>query len=176
MTDNTVPWFQRLWGTVEEPKWTTTIMVAGYLVAIATAIGFIVVPTPHPLPYTNLVLQVLAVGMLALGGIIGAPMAWLGRWWVERSGAALCLGGVLVTLFDVVVLLLPGGPSLVAPVLTVGAVGFSVVLFASRLSRVNKQPYAPGRGPETPEMRADKLLAHIIAEDTSHGRVTPGDE
>ena len=168
MTDNTVPWFQRLWGTMEEPRTITALMVFFYTVAVGAAVGFAIVPTPHPLPHSNFVLQVLAVGLLGLGGLIGAPTAWLGKWWLERACATACLGGMFVLLFDVAVLLHPQKPNLAAPVLTLTAVLFSMGLWGTRILRINGQPYAPGRGPETPEMQADKLLAHIIAEDHEH--------
>ena len=161
-------WLYTLWGTLEEPRTITALMVFFYTVAVGAAVGLAIVPTPHPLPHTNAVLQVLAVGLLGLGGLIGAPTAWLGKWWLERAGATACLGGMLVLLFDVAVLLYPQEPNLAAPVLTLTAVLFSMGLWGTRILRINGQPYAPGRGPETPEMQADKLLAHIIAADHEH--------
>ena len=38
MTDNTVPWLQRLWGTMEEPRKVTAIMVVAYIIAVAAGV------------------------------------------------------------------------------------------------------------------------------------------
>ena len=154
--------------TLEDPRKVTALVVACYVVAVGAAVGFAIAPTPTVLPHASVALRVLAVGLLGLGGIVGAPTAWLGKWWLERAAATACLGGVLVLLFDVVVLLHPNEPNLMAPVLTLTTALFSTGLWASRILRINVQPYAPGRGPEMPEMQADKLIAHIIAEDYGH--------
>ena len=163
-------WLQRLWGTLEEPRRVTAFMVMAYITAVFAGLSLVLFPNPHPLPYSDGVLQVLGALTLTLGGLVGAPSAWSGRWWLETSAATACLGGSAVTLFEATVLLAPGHPDLTAPSLTIPAVIFSMLFFASRRERVRRQPYAPGRGPETPEVQSDKLLAHIIAEEHKRGQ------
>lgn len=172
MTDNTVPWFQRLWGTMEEPRKVTAIMVVAYIIAVAAGVTMALYPTPHPLPYSDTALRTLGALALGLGGLMGAPSAWLGKWWVESGAATSCMGGMVLALFEVLVLVWPGspGPPLQAPGVTIAGVLFSILLFATRRQLVRRQPYAPGKGPGTPEVRSDMLLAHIIADEQRRGQ------
>lgn len=165
-------WLQRLWGTMEEPRKVTTLMVVAYAVAVVAGVTMAVYPTPHPLPYSDGVLRTLGALTLGLGGLMGAPSAWLGRWWVESGAATACLGGMVLALFEVLVLVWPGspGPPLQAPVVTIAAVLFSILFFATRRQRVRRQPYAPGKGPDTPEIQSDVLLARIIADEQRRGQ------
>lgn len=158
--------FLRIWGTLEEPRGLTAVYVVAYLVAVAAAVGAMVTPTPHPLPYTDTGLRVMVVVFLGVSGLVGAPAAWAGAWWLERAAAMGALGGAGVMLFEAsVAWLYPGGPVLMAPALTVPASVFSVLLFLVRLIRVTQQPYAPGKGPDLPEVAAERLLSHMVQEE-----------
>lgn len=165
-------WLHRLWGTMEEPRKVTALMVTAYVVAVAAGVTMALYPTPHPLPYSDTVLRTLGALALGLGGLMGAPSAWLGKWWVESGAATSCMGGMVLALFEVLVLVWPGspGPALQAPAVTIAGVLFSILFFATRRQRVRRQPYAPGKGPGTPEIQSDMLLARIIADEQRRGQ------
>lgn len=153
----------RLWGSLEEPRKVTALMVFAYAVAVVSAYMTLAMPNPHPFPWADRLLSVLGAVLMSLGGLVGMPTAWTGKWWIERGAATACLGGVGLSVFEAVVLAWPGPPELVAPALTLPAVAFSVLLFAARLLRVTGRPYAPGKGPVTPDDKAAEVLAAMVA-------------
>jgi hypothetical protein len=142
--------------------------MAAYGVCAVGAVLVVAVPTPHPIPYSDAALVWASSALLGAGGVVGFFTAWWGTWYVERAAALSCFGGVLVMLFETVTLLWPGPPDLSAPALTLATAVLSCVLFFTRWLRTKQQPYAPGRGPELPERQADKLLAHMVAEDREY--------
>ena len=155
---------RRVWDTLAEPPRVTACMVVAYAMAVLGGVLVVLHPTPHPLPYTDAPLLWASTLLLVGGGLVGLPTAWWGWWFAERAAALACFGGTLVMLFETVVLLWPGGPELTAPALTLSAASMACILFLTRWFRTREQPYAPGRGPELPEVQADRLLAHIVAE------------
>ena len=153
-----------VWRTVEEPRAVTVIAVLAYAVAVWAGVGLIVDPPAHPLSHADAVLRWFGAAALITAGVLGAPAAWAGKWWLERVGATAALAGLLVTGFEVAAIAWPGPPDLYAPGLTVPAAALAILAFAARLSRVVQRPYAPGRGPELPEHKAQAVVAKIIAE------------
>ena len=160
-------WFMRtaLWRSIEEPRLVTAVMVAMYAAALLAPIAMIQNPAPNPLPRTGWIFTWAGAVFFGIGGLLGMPSAWTGKWWIERVAAGACLGGSLVMLFEVGILLHPAEPNLLAPALTLPGSVFSAGLFLTRSLRVRSRPYAPGKGPALPKAEAAAIVNQMVAED-----------
>ena len=167
MTTKQLNWAARVWASVNEPRRVTMTAVMAYAVAVAASVGVVADPTPHPIPGTDAAFIALAAALLGVGGLVGIPTAWAGRWWIERVAAMACLGGSVLFLFEALTLYAPGGPDLTAPSLTVTSAGWGVALFTSRLFRVSRRPYAAGKGPSLPEDTSDQLVAVMLVREAT---------
>lgn len=149
--------FIRVWQTVEEPRLETAVVVLGYLSAIVMSIWVLMEPplqTTYLEPYIFGGFSVL----LALGGILGVPTAWTGKWYVESIAATACLGGALLTLVDMLLLeSVKHWATLSRPVITIYGTIFMVLFFAVRLVKTRTRIMAPGQGAETAIEISDRI-------------------
>ena len=159
-----------MWRSIEEPRLVTVVMVTMYAAALLASAALIRTPAPTPIPHTSWIFTWVGAVFFGIGGLLGMPTAWTGKWWVERVAAGACLGGSIVMLFEVGVLLHPAEPNLLAPALTLPGSVFSVGLFLTRFFRVRSQPYAPGKGPVLPKVQATELVNQMVAEDLHQRR------
>lgn len=133
--------------TMEEPRLVTGTMVVIYcLISVTGAIFLLRVGS---LPWT-----VIAAGAVMLvSGILGAPSAWRGSWWLEGPAALLAVVGMLLIAIDE--LLLP-----MAHVRwPLHVIILSVIIglfFLARSLRVWPYSYRPGVLPKTELEKAEE--------------------
>lgn len=140
----------RLWGSVVEPRTVTVLTVIAYtLTAILGYSLLIVPPTEHD---HDVWLRLFAALFLTGGGVTGIPSAWAGAWWLERASAFSSSAGMLVTLTEV--LAVSQDMALAVPRIVVISLLLCALFWASRFFRVIQAPFAPGKGPLSPEQRA----------------------
>lgn len=138
---------RKLLDTMEEPRAVTSVMVAVYcLISIAG--------TQFLLRVGNLSWIVIVAGAIMLvSGLLGAPSAWRGSWWLEGPAALLAVVGMLLISIDE--LLLP-----TAHVRwTLHGIILSVIiglLFLGRAFRVWPYSYRPGVLPKTELEKAEE--------------------
>lgn len=126
--------------TMEEPRSVTAVMVAVYCLISFTGTLFL-------LRVGSLSWIVIVAGAIMLvAGILGAPSAWRGSWWLEGPAALLAVVGMLLISIDE--LLLPTAHvrwPLHVIILSV-IIG---LLFLGRALRVWPYSYRPGVLPKT---------------------------
>lgn len=80
--------------TMEEPRSVTAVMVVIYCLISVTGVMFL-------LRVGSLPVVVIAAGVIMLvSGILGAPSAWRGSWWLEGPAALLAVVGMLLISID----------------------------------------------------------------------------
>lgn len=132
---------------MEEPRAVTSVMVAIYCLISATGVMFL-------LHVASLPWVVIAAGVVMLvSGILGAPSAWMGSWWLEGPAALLAVVGMLLVSIDE--LLLPTAHvrwPLHGIILSV-IIG---LFFLARALRVWPYSYRPGVLPKTELEKAEE--------------------
>lgn len=138
---------KRILSTMEEPRSVTGTMVVVYCLISVTGAMFL-------LRVGSLPCVVIAAGVIMLvSGILGAPSAWRGSWWLEGPAALLAVVGVLLISVDE--LLLPTAHvrwPLHVIILSV-IIG---LFFLARALRVWPYSYRPGVLPKTDLERAEE--------------------
>lgn len=136
-----------IFSTMEEPRSVTGVMVAIYCLISVTGVMFL-------LRVGNLPWPVITAGVVMLvSGILGAPSAWRGSWWLEGPAALLAVVGMLLISIDEV--LLPTAHvrwPLHVIILSV-IIG---LLFLGRAFRVWPYSYRPGVLPKTELEKAEE--------------------
>lgn len=138
---------KRLLDTMEEPRSVTAVMVVVYCLISVTGAMFL-------LRVVSLSWMVIVAGAIMLvSGLLGAPSAWRGSWWLEGPAALLAVVGMLLISIDE--LLLPTAHvrwPLHVIILSV-IIG---LLFLGRALRVWPYSYRPGVLPKTELERAEE--------------------
>lgn len=133
--------------TMEEPRSVTAVMVVIYCLISVTGIMFLLCAGSLPL-------VVIAAGVIMLvSGILGAPSAWRGSWWLEGPAALSAVVGML--LISINELLLPTAHvrwPLHVIILSV-IIG---LFFLGRALRVWPYSYRPGVLPKTELEKAEE--------------------
>lgn len=133
--------------TLEEPRLVTGVMVMVYCLISVTGVMFL-------LRVGSLPVVVIAAGVIMLvAGILGAPSAWRGSWWLEGPAALLAVVGMLLVSIDE--LLLPTAHvrwPLHVIILSV-IIG---LFFLARALRVWPYSYRPGVLPKTELEKAEE--------------------
>lgn len=136
--------------TMEEPRSVTAVMVVVYWLISLTGTMFL-------LRVGSLSWMVIVAGAIMLvSGILGAPSAWRGSWWLEGPAALLAVVGMLLISIDE--LLLPTAHvrwPLHVIILSV-IIG---LLFLGRAFRVWPYSYRPGVLPKTELEKAEEKFA-----------------
>lgn len=131
---------RNLLNTMEEPRSVTSVMVAVYCLISVTGMLFL-------LQVGSLSCIVIVAGAIMLvAGLLGAPSAWRGSWWLEGPAALLAVVGMLLISIDE--LLLPTAHvrwPLHGIILSV-IIG---LFFLARTFRVWPYSYRPGVLPKT---------------------------
>lgn len=134
-----------LWVSLEEPRWVTLAMLASYTLTFVVGVIFFKNPHGHITGFSS-----WPTGLLLISSaVLGVPSAWRGAWWAERAALIAWIGGWLsafVTFADIA-----RDPGLTIPIVTACMGGLALLFGLTRLLRVWQLPYAPGKGPETPE-------------------------
>lgn len=136
-----------LLNSMEEPRSVTAVMVLVYWLISFTGILFL-------LRIGSLSWLVIVAGAIMLvAGLLGAPSAWRGSWWLEGPAALLAVVGMLLISIDEV--LLPTAHvrwPLHVIILTV-IIG---LLFVGRALRIWPYSYRPGVLPKTELEKAEE--------------------
>lgn len=138
---------KNIFSTMEEPRSVTAVMVGIYCLISVTGVMFL-------LRVGSLPVTVIAAGVIMLvSGILGAPSAWRGSWWLEGPAALLAVVGMLLISIDE--LLLPTAHvrwPLHVIILSV-IIG---LFFLGRALRVWPYSYRPGVLPKTELEKAEE--------------------
>lgn len=138
---------KNLLNTMEEPRLVTAVMVMVYCLISFTGAMFL-------LSVGSLSWIVIAAGVIMLvSGLLGAPSAWRGSWWLEGPAALLAVIGMLLISVDE--LLLPT-PHVRWPL---HGIILSVIIglfFLARALRVWPYSYRPGVLPKTELEKAEE--------------------
>ena len=138
---------KNIFNSMEEPRLVTGIMVMVYCLISITGVMFL-------FRVGSLPVVVIGAGVIMLvSGILGAPSAWRGSWWLEGPAALLAVVGMLLISIDE--LLLPTAHvrwPLHGIILSV-IIG---LFFLARASRVWPYSYRPGVLPKTELEKAEE--------------------
>ena len=161
------------WSTLHEPRRVTAIYVACYVIAVLGGLAIITGSAQTVLPDGWDKLEGV---ILIIAGTVGAPAAWMGRWWAERAPVLLMvLTGLTLAILAIFVTLTPELPPVIdttrSPSWALG-IAFWLALFITRWALgVGRHPYAPGRGPATMatrEAQAKRVMQHCERGDGLH--------
>lgn len=136
-----------IFSTMEEPRSVTGVMVAIYCLISVTGVMFLL--RIGSLPW----IVITAGAAMLVSGILGAPSAWRGSWWLEGPAALLAVVGMLLISIDE--LLLPTAHvrwPLHVIILSV-IIG---LFFLARALRVWPYSYRPGVLPKTELEKAEE--------------------
>ena len=138
---------RNIFSTMEEPRSVTGTMVAIYCLISVTGVMFLF--RRGSLPWV----VIMAGVIMLVSGILGAPSAWRGSWWLEGPAALLAVVGMLLISIDE--LLLPTAHvrwPLHVIILTV-IIG---LFFLGRALQVWPYSYRPGVLPKTELEKAEE--------------------
>ena len=133
--------------TMEEPRAVTAVMVVVYFLISIAGVMFLLRMGSLP------VVVIMAGFFMLVSGILGAPSAWRGSWWLEGPAALLAVVGMLLISIDE--LLLPTAHvrwPLHVIILSV-IIG---LFFLARALRVWPYSYRPGVLPKTELEKAEE--------------------
>lgn len=133
--------------TMEEPRSVTAVIVVVYCLISITGVKFLL--HVDSLPW------VVIVGgtVMLVSGILGAPSAWRGSWWLEGPAALLAVVGMLLISIDE--LLLPTAHVRWALHVIILSVIIGLLLLA-RAFQVWPYSYRPGVLPKTELEKAEE--------------------
>lgn len=138
---------KRILDTMEEPRLVTAVMVVVYWLISFTGTLFL-------LRVGSLSWMVIMAGAIMLvSGLLGAPSAWRGSWWLEGPAALLAVVGMLLISIDE--LLLPTAHVRWPLHVTILSVIIGL-LFLGRALRVWPYSYRPGVLPKTELEKAEE--------------------
>ena len=138
---------KNIFSSMEEPRSVTGVMVGIYCLISATGVMFLL--RVGSLPWT-----VITAGVIMLvSGILGAPSAWRGSWWLEGPAALLAVVGMLLISIDE--LLLPTAHVRWPLHVIILSVIISL-FFLARALRVWPYSYRPGVLPKTELEKAEE--------------------
>ncbi len=133
--------------TMEEPRLVTGVMVGIYCLISVTGVMFL-------LHVGSLPVTVITAGVImVVSGILGAPSAWIGSWWLEGPAALLAVVGMLLISIDE--LLLPTAHVRWPLHVIILSVIISL-FFLGRALRVWPYSYRPGVLPKTELEKAEE--------------------
>ena len=132
----------RLWRKVREPRVISVTYFVIYGVLFAAAVSALLDPPRSVEGHIGAVAMALLASMLAFGGLVGAPSALFGIWWLERTAvfaiamSALIYGGIVAALH-----VTGTGNRL----LQLGFVLAVLLMQIVRWHRIRQRPYDPDR-------------------------------
>lgn len=138
---------KNIFNTMEEPRSVTAVIVAVYCLISVTGVVFLL--RVGSLPWV----VIMAGVVMLVSGMLGAPSAWRGSWWLEGPAALLGVVGMLLIAIDE--LLLPTAH--VRWPLHVIIISVIISLFfLARALRVWPYSYRPGVLPKTELEKAEE--------------------
>ena len=126
--------------TMEEPRLVTGAMVVTYCLISVTGVKFLL--HAGSLPW----IVIVAGAIMLASGILGAPSAWKGSWWLEGPAALLAVVGIL--LISINEFLLPTA-HVRRPLHVIILSVIIGLVFLTRTLRIWPYSYRPGVLPKT---------------------------
>lgn len=133
--------------SMEEPRLVTGVMVGIYCLISVTGVMFLL--RVGSLPWV----VITAGAVMLVSGVLGAPSAWRGSWWLEGPAALLAVVGMLLISIDE--LLLPTAHVRWPLHVIILSVIISL-FFLARALRVWPYSYRPGVLPKTELEKAEE--------------------
>lgn len=149
-----------LWQSLAEPRPVTAIHVGVYIALINLGVATILMDH-GALPVGIWSARMISAGAFLLGGLIGAPTAWMGSWWLERAATIIVGFGALSRVIAVVGM----GDNYSQSHMLMAATAWTVTAAFCwvRYLRVRLAPFRPGSGPLLPAHEAS-LAVHRAVE------------
>ena len=130
----------RFLSSISEPKSVTAVIVTVYVAIAVTGATFIV----H---VTSLTWIIIVAGVLmVVSGVLGAPSAWLGSWWLEGPSALMAVAGMMLIAVNELMLM---APHVRWPLHMVVLSVIIALLFLARALLVWPYSYRPGVLPKS---------------------------
>ena len=86
---------------MSEPKSVTAVIVTVYVAIAVTGAAFITHGTSLPL------IVIVAGVLMVVSGVLGAPSAWFGSWWLEGPSALMAVVGMMLIAVNELMLTTP---------------------------------------------------------------------
>lgn len=136
---------------MSEPRSVTAVMVVIYTAIAITGIGFLT--SVSVLPWV----VILAGVLMVISGVLGAPSAWLGSWWLEGPAALTSVVGImLISINELVLTTAHVRWPLHVIILSV----IIALFFFARALRVWPYSYRPGVLPKSKLEEAEERYNH----------------
>ena len=132
---------------MKEPKEVTAITVVIYMAIAGTGAMFISGADLFPWGVT------LSGVLMFVAGVLGAPSAWFGSWWLEGPSALLATTGIMLIAVDEVVL---PAPRFHWPAHVIILSVIIALFFLARALRVWPYSYRPGVLPKSKLEQAEE--------------------
>lgn len=125
---------------MSEPRSVTATMVVIYTAIAIMGIGFLT--SAAALPWV----VILAGVLMLVSGVLGAPSAWLGSWWLEGPAALVAVVGIMLVAINELVL---GTAHVRWPLHVITLSVIIGLFFVARAMRVWPYSYRPGVLPKS---------------------------
>lgn len=125
---------------MSEPKSVTAAMVTIYVAIAVTGAAFITHVTMLPL------VVIVAGVLMVVSGVLGAPSAWFGSWWLEGPSALMAVVGMMLIAVNE---LMATTPHVRWPFHMIALSAIIALFFFARALRVWPYSYRPGVLPKS---------------------------
>lgn len=125
---------------MSEPKSVTAVMVTIYVAIAVAGAAFITYVTSLPL------IVIVAGVLMVVSGVLGAPSAWLGSWWLEGPSALMAVVGMMLIAVNELMLMTP---HVRWPLHMIVLSVIIALFFLARALRVWPYSYRPGVLPKS---------------------------
>lgn len=130
----------RFFSSMNEPKTVTAAMVTIYVAIAAAGVTFITLVTSLPL------IVIVAGVLMVVSGVLGAPSAWFGSWWLEGPSALMAVVGMMLIAVNELMLTTPHVRWPLHMIILSVIIG---LFFLARVLRVWPYSYRPGVLPKS---------------------------
>lgn len=130
----------RFLSSISEPKLVTAVMVTIYVAIAVTGATFITHVTSLPL------IVIVAGVLMVVSGVLGAPSAWFGSWWLEGPSALMAVVGMMLIAINE---LMVTTPHVRWPLHMIILSVIIALFFLARALRVWPYSYRPGVLPKS---------------------------
>lgn len=130
----------RFMSSISEPKLVTAVMVTIYVAITVAGATFITYATSLPL------IVIVAGVLMVVSGVLGAPSAWFGSWWLEGPSALMAVVGMMLIAVNELMLTTP---HVRWPLHMIVLSVIIALFFLARALRVWPYSYRPGVLPKS---------------------------
>lgn len=130
----------RFLSSMSEPKSVTAVMVTIYVAIAVAGAAFITYATSLPL------IVIVAGVLMVVSGVLGAPSAWFGSWWLEGPSALMAVVGMMLIAVNELMLTTP---HVRWPLHMIVLSVIIALFFLARALRVWPYSYRPGVLPKS---------------------------